>query len=164
MLPKEFGELLAQLERAELPYVVIGGVAVNLLGYERATRDVDVLVAATPDIGRMVGELLRGLGATRVDGSELPDWLFDGEHYIRALTRHGIIDFIPEGLPPVSFAEVLASARDDELHGVVIKRADLAHLVALKRLAGRPQDVEDLEQLRAAYGDLPLLPLPGVNG
>ena len=57
-----------------------------------------MLVAATPDIGRMVGELLRGLGATRIDGSELPDWLFDGEHYIRALTRHGIIDFIPEGL------------------------------------------------------------------
>jgi hypothetical protein len=38
MLPREFGELLATLERSELPYVVVGGVAVNLLGYERATR------------------------------------------------------------------------------------------------------------------------------
>jgi hypothetical protein len=44
VLPREFAELLAALNDAELPYVVVGGVAVNLLGYRRATRDVDVLV------------------------------------------------------------------------------------------------------------------------
>jgi hypothetical protein len=31
----------------------------------------------------------------------------------------------------------------------------LEHLVALKRLAGRPQDLEDLARLEQAYGLLP---------
>jgi hypothetical protein len=34
----------------------------------------------------------------------------------------------------------------------------LADLVALKRLAGRPQDLEDLRRLETAHGELPELP------
>jgi hypothetical protein len=47
LLPEEFAQLLDELNRNELPYVVVGGVAVNLLGRERLTRDVDVLVPST---------------------------------------------------------------------------------------------------------------------
>jgi hypothetical protein len=103
------------------------------------------------------------LEGTRPDGTDLPRVLFDGHHHIRALTRLGLIDFIPEGRPPVSFDEVSATARDDEVQGTLIRRADLAHLVALKRLAGRPQDLQDLDMLAKAHGELPLLKLPGID-
>lgn len=43
LLPKEFGALVAELNSDGLPYVLIGGVAVNLLGHARMTQDVDVL-------------------------------------------------------------------------------------------------------------------------
>lgn len=155
MLPEAFAALLAELERTGIDYVVVGGVAVNLLGYERVTGDVDVLVPARPEAARQIQALLGRLGATRPDGTPLPGLLFDGEHHIRALTAHGLIDFIPEGESPLTFDEVRAGARRDELHGTAIWAAGLEHLVALKRLAGRPRDRDDLARLREAYGTLP---------
>jgi predicted nucleotidyltransferase len=155
LVPQEFAQLLDELNRAGLPYVTVGGVAVNLLGRERMTRDVDVLVPATAEQGKAIRELLIRLGATRVDGSPLADVLFDGEHHVRALTRFGIIDFIPEGEAELSWESVSAAAHRDELHGVSVPRVSLEHLVALKRLAGRPQDLEDLARLEQAYGLLP---------
>jgi hypothetical protein len=155
LIPAEFAQLLDELNRAGLPYVTVGGVAVNLLGRELMTLDVDVLVPATKEQGEAIRKLLDGLGATRVDGSPLADVLFDGEHHIRALTRFGIIDFIPEGEAELSWESVSAAAHTDELHGVSVRRVSLEHLVALKRLAGRPQDLEDLAQLEQAYGLVP---------
>lgn len=158
LLPREFGELIAELNNARLPYVVIGGVAVNLLGYERMTSDVDVLVPATPEQGAAVRALLQRLDGTRPDGSPLPELLFDGHHHIRARTRLGVIDFIPEGEGPLAWEDVSAAASVDELHGVQVRCASLAHVVALKRMAGRPRDREDLQALEQAYGELPDVP------
>lgn len=157
LLPKEFAELLAALNEADLPYVLVGGVAVNLHGYQRTTADVDVLVPATPAQGEAIRELLERLGATRPDGSPLPDPLFDGEHHIRALTPHGIVDFIPEGEGNLAFDAVSERALRDELHGVRVPLASLATIVELKRLANRPRDRDDLAALEQAYGGLPEL-------
>ena len=157
LLPAEFGALLAELNAEELPYVVVGGVAVNLLGAERATGDVDVLVPATADQGAAIRRMLERLGGTRPDGSPLPEALFDGAHHVRALTRYGLIDFIPEGEGSLAYSAVRAGARLSDLHGVLVPRAGLAHLVALKRVADRPIDRQDLARLEQAYGPLPEL-------
>lgn len=155
LLPREFGALLAALNKAGLEYVVVGGVAVNLLGFQRTTQDVDVLVPATPEQGREIRSLLATLGATRPDGSPLPNVLFDGEHHVRALTKFGIVDFIPEGEATLAYAQVRDEAVADEIQGVPIWRASLKTIAELKRLANRPQDREDLDALRQAYGTLP---------
>lgn len=155
LIPEEFGALIAELNRDELSYVLIGGVAVNLLGYSRTTQDLDVLVPASPEQGDRIRALLERLGATRMDGSPLPDHLFDGDHHIRALVPLGIIDFVPEEEVPLDYGSVREQAEPDELHGVPCWRVSLADLVTLKRLADRPIDREDLASLEAAYGSLP---------
>ena len=153
--PLEEGQILARLNQGQLPYVVVGGFAVIVHGYLRTTEDLDVLVPATREVGEQLERLLAGWPATRVDGSPLPAVLFDGEHHIRARTPDGIIDFIPEGLPPLDFEGVRASARPIEIAGEATRVCDLAHLVAFKRLADRPQDRADLAELEAAHGTLP---------
>jgi hypothetical protein len=155
MLPEGTGRLLAALNDARIPYVVIGGVAVNLLGYSRSTGDVDVLVPADRAVASRLRELLDRLGATRPDGSALPDLLFDGTHHIRARSELGVLDVIPEGDPPLDFADLRRHAQPDEADGTLTWRAGLAHLVALKRLADRPRDRDDLAHLEEAYGTLP---------
>ncbi len=154
-LPAGFGALAAEFNRDGLEYVVVDGVAVNLLGYVRATVDLDVLVPATAEQGTRIHGTLERLGATRPDGSPLPPHLFDGEHHVRALTRNGLVDFIPEGEGPLAFEAVRAGARPDELEGEPVWRVGLTQLVLLKRLADRPRDRADLAALELAYGPLP---------
>jgi hypothetical protein len=68
----DLGRLAAELDRRGVRGVVVGGVAVNMLGYARATNDLDLLVPATAEDGRTLRRALAELGATRPDGSELP--------------------------------------------------------------------------------------------
>lgn len=155
--------LIRQLKKHGVEHVVIGGWAVIANGYVRATKDIDVLVPDTPETRRAVGASLVELGACTLAGrplsptAELPDhgWQLD--------TRHGRIDVLLEGAPPLDFASVSGSALEGEIEGELILLADLAHLTAFKRLAGRPQDRADLHELEALHGRLPHLPVPGLD-
>lgn len=149
--------LLAALNKAEVPYVVIGGFAVIANGYVRATEDLDVLVPAQPSVAGRVRTALGLLGATERDGSEIAAVKFDGEHHIRAMTAHGILDVIPEGESPLTYAEIAAGAFEGRIEGHHALVAGLAHIVALKRLADRPRDRVDIESLETAHGRLPEL-------
>ena len=76
--PFEVGRMLGRLNDADLPYVVVGGIAVIVHGYVRPTEDLDVLVPERREIGEALQALLAAWDATRLDGSALPDALFSG--------------------------------------------------------------------------------------
>jgi hypothetical protein len=153
--PFEVGRMLGRLNDVGIPYVVVGGIAVIVHGYVRPTEDLDVLVPQSQQTGDALRALLTDWGATRLDGSALPDALFDGDHNVRARTPDGVIDFIPEGEPPLDFEGVRQTARLVEIDGVETRVCDLGHLAAFKRLAGRMRDRADLAELEAAHGELP---------
>lgn len=44
----EFADILGLLQRHEVAFMVVGGVACALHGFVRVTEDVDVLVQASP--------------------------------------------------------------------------------------------------------------------
>lgn len=149
---------------AGLPYVVIGGFSVAAHGYVRATKDSDLLI---PD-GRAADEaayrFLTGVGATRVrDGQpvELDD--IAGREHLRVHSRHGLIDLIRGGLPPLDFETVDRGASDVELFGETVRVAGLESVVGFKRLAGRPHDRGDLRELEAIHGQLPKTSIPGLD-
>jgi predicted nucleotidyltransferase len=149
--------LIAALNEREIPYVIIGGFAVIANGYVRSTEDLDVLVPANRDTADAVQRLCEDLGATDFDGAKIPAGRFDGERHVRAHTRHGILDVVPEGESPLTFAEIARGAFEVEFEGHRARIAGLAHLVALKRLAGRTRDRADLEALEQGHGELPEL-------
>ena len=68
------------------------------------------------------------------------------------------------GLPPLDFATVAGRAITALTPaGERFLNAGLASLVAFKRLAGRPQDRRDLEELEAIHGPLPVERIPGLD-
>ncbi|HWH44826.1 MAG TPA: hypothetical protein VNT32_08845 [Thermoleophilaceae bacterium] len=149
------GRILSRLNDAAFDYVVVGGIAVIAYGYVRVTEDLDVMVPDTPETGSALRELLQDWGATAVSGDRLPDAVFDGVHHVRALTPDGVVDFIPEGAAPLDFDSVRAGSVEAQLDGQPAPIIGLAHLVAMKRLAGRPRDRADLFELEEAQGPLP---------
>jgi hypothetical protein len=156
--------LVAVLVEHGVPYVVIGGWAVITHGYVRYTRDIDVLIPDTPDARRRAALAMSSVHALRLAGQPIEPDSDIPEQGWQLETDHGRIDLLLEGEPPLDFAGVSASAIATRMGDMALDVADLPHLVAFKRLAGRPHDRVDLEELAALNGgELPILPLPGID-
>jgi hypothetical protein len=57
-----YEKLLAKLARADIKFIIVGGVAVALNGFVRTTEDVDILIDPSIDnVAQLLGEL-RGFG------------------------------------------------------------------------------------------------------
>ena len=144
--------------------MVIGGFAVIAHDYVRATEDVDLLIPADEANDARLKRALTALGAVWADsGASLAARDLTGRPHSRLLTRSGLIDLLREGDPPLDFATVAAGAERAELGAGEFLIAGLKSIVSFKRLADRPRDRLDLEELRARHGELPLERLPGVD-
>jgi len=110
-----------------------------------APENLDSLARLTAEIGGhlQLGESL--LGSER----SIAALLRTGERALIA-TRLGDLDVVQglEGVPP--YDELRAKAIDVEMAGVTIAICALEHLRAMKRAAGRPRDLVDLDDLDSA--------------
>jgi len=150
-----FGRLLGDLNRADVRYVVVGGIAVIRHGVVRATKDLDVVVAADERTAVALSGLLGEWRATRPDGSGEDRRLPSAGWPLHLRTAHGLIDVLAEGSPPLDLSGLLSRADERHVDGVPARICSLADLVALKRSAGRPTDLDDLARLETAHGSLP---------
>lgn len=144
-------------------YVLIGGHAVGVHGYPRATRDTDLLLGPGEDNWSRAIAALVSLGARHPDGRPIDPGRERPRAHLRVDSPAGPIDLLEEGASPLSFDEVIGGALTVTLDDVEIPVCGLAELVAFKRLAGRTRDAADLEELRRAHGDLPQIEVPGLD-
>jgi hypothetical protein len=154
--------LLSELVQDGVEFVVIGGVAVGYHGHVRATKDVDVVPA--PDISNL--ERLAGVlerldavveGAGEFADEELPDPLDPqalalGGNWV-LLTRLGRLDIMQWIGDGALWEKLSPGAIEDRVGGLAIRIVSYEDLVALKELAGRPEDLMDLERMRQARGE-----------
>lgn len=80
--------------------------------------------------------------------------------HLRVNTRRGIVDILRGGVPPLDYETVAEHARVLDIGGQSAPVAGLRSIVGFKRLAGRPRDRNDLEELEAFHGELPIDPIP----
>lgn len=147
--PETFCDVFERLERGQVRYVVIGGVATVLRGHVRPVADLDFAVERTAaEMGRATDELI-ALGFVPTIPLPLSDLtvlrMFD-----RA--RREVNVFFRLYVP---FAELWASSQRVRVGGGVARVASLEHLLRAKRIDVRPQDLLDisgLESLRADGG------------
>jgi len=143
-LPSDFKEFLQLLNSHQVKYLLIGGYAVGYYGYPRATGDMDVWVAISPQNAESLVAVLKEFGFAVPD---LSIELF--------LKREQIIRM---GIPPmrleilttisgVSFEECYAERTIDVIDGVKINFINLSHLKINKKASGRHKDLNDLENL-----------------
>jgi len=156
--------VVADAVASGLPHVVIGGFAVIAHGYLRATKDSDLLVPDGPEADEAIVRFLDRIGATRLhDGKVIAADEIAGAHHLRVNSRHGIIDIMRGGLPPLDYETVADGAVEIDVGGIPTPFASLRTLVGFKRLAGRTQDRLDLESLEQVNGELPVDPIPGLD-
>jgi len=140
---KVFAVVSQRLPESGIPFLMIGGHAVNHYGYTRATMDVDFMIAAK-DIDS-VREVMRSSGFTNVS---------DGETVI-FFSRPGSslrVDFLP--VDTETMKQLLAGAVDVSYGGTQLKVPGLNDLLAMKLFTlkgGNPRrkerDASDVVQL-----------------
>lgn len=148
--------LLAVLERHEVDYVVIGGLAATIHGSPYPTADVDVTPATDREnLGRLAAAL-RELGAKlRVEGHLEPvDWPLDERSFDQGTTWTFVTDvgFLDVCLRPDGTAGYADLARDATRIGLTdtltVSVASLADVIRSKEAARRERDLQVLPALR----------------
>ena len=147
--------LLGALVRAEVDFVVIGGVAVVVQASPRFTRDLDISYATdTPNLERL-GILLVALDA-RLRGVEddvpfTPDARTLRQAQMLTLTtREGDLDLLVDPPGSSGYPALRRHADIVNLDGDSVRIASLEDLIEMKRAVGRPQDETDIESLEVA--------------
>lgn len=148
--------LFEVLARHGVPFVVIGGHAVNVHGYIRATEDTDVLWARSRDTEERLLTALGELDARSIGNEIDPDTGIERTHPVTAAFLRGrnlmmlcttagfldLFDYVP-GHPASSVQAVI----DTAILVDGIRFASLEWLRKMKAAAGRPKDLLDLENL-----------------
>lgn len=144
MDPGPFASALAALSRAEVRYLVVGGVACVLNGFVRTTEDVDLLVDAEPENVRRLLATLATLGEGHARELRVEDFT-DEEGSIR-LVEDFPIDLFTR-MKGRRYADMLRYRKvfDGE---APIPYVDAEGLILLKSGSLRPQDQSDVEALR----------------
>jgi hypothetical protein len=156
--------VVADANKAGLEHVVIGGFAVIAHGYFRATKDSDLLVPDGSGTDEAILRFFERIGATRFsDGKALTADDVADAHHLRVDSRHGVIDIMRGGLPPLDYETVAADAVKGSWRDSSFRVASLRSLVGFKRLANRGTDRVDLEKLEHVNGELPIDPIPGLD-
>ena len=152
-------DIFAGLNKARVKYLVVGGIAVVLYGVNRATWDVDVAVHLTvPNLKRLDKALQRLGFSRRVPASVLGladprirrQWTVDKGmrvySYLENTPPQRTIDVMVQ--PLRDFDALYRRRTTKRADGVAIPLVPVRTLAAMKRRAGRPQDLQDLRDLR----------------
>jgi predicted nucleotidyltransferase len=147
--------LLHRLSEGGVDYVVVGGVAVAVQGYGRATKDLDITYATDPANLEALGEVLVAAKARLRGVPEDVPFIPDGRTLKRTQiltldTVDGGLDLLvdPSGAP--SYPEMRSRADLVEFEDILVRIVGLEDLLAMKRAAGRSQDLADIEALEIA--------------
>ncbi len=152
--------LLEYLHARGVEHVVIGGLAVSAHGYVRPSKDLDIVPnPSRENLERLAAALLDAntidAEASDFDRAEIPmsatrvEDLSQGGNF-RLVTSLGDLDVLQwvSGIEADDlYAELYPHTLVGNVEGIPIRVCGLEHLLAMKRAAGRPQDIEDLKRL-----------------
>lgn len=163
-MPVDFIGLFSLLAAARVRFVVVGGLALLLHGIDRLTADVDLVIDLSTDT---TADTVRALTASGyrsmapvdpmalADPAQRADWQTTRGMKVFSFwdstNTRPTVDIMLD--PIVSFSDLYAGASVVTMGGTAVRVASIPHLIALKQVAGRPQDLADIERLRGMLGD-----------
>lgn len=150
---EEFLSLWSTLAKYHVRYIMIGGFAVNMHKFYRATVDIDLYIDDTNENRVQLGKALEELGISTREIIErmqfIPGWS------MISLMSGFPLDMMTKvkGLEYMSFDQCYELSSSVEIDNIPVKFLHLNHLLESKRAANRPKDQIDvlaLEEIKKA--------------
>lgn len=124
------------------------------------TQDLDVVVAASStnfdSLASAVVDIdarILGPDGQRSVSSPSAELLASGEHW-RLTSDHGLLDVVTAPAHPGSFDEIRSRAHEVKVDDFIVPIAAREDLLVLKRAAGRPRDLADIDLLEALESEI----------
>lgn len=154
MSETNFAGVLEVLVRAQVDFILIGGVAAIAHGCARATFDIDVVYSREKaNLARLAAALAPHQPYLRGIPAGLP-FFWDERSISQGLnftltTALGDLDLLGEVTGGGGYEDLLPHSEQIEIFGFAIRVVTLERLIQLKRAAGRPKDLEAVAELVA---------------
>lgn len=154
-----YEKVFRTLQKNKVRYLIAGGMAVNLYGIPRFTRDLDLLVELSPANLKRLRTALTSLGFRPRIAVSLDDFLnpqnwdqWYKEKGMTALNLYNprapyeeidILHHLPVGYEKAKKKEFLL-----KVGSLTLRLVSLDDLIRMKKSSGREQDLADIEALR----------------
>lgn len=151
--------LFKVLERHGVKFVVIGGIAGRLWGSTSVTNDLDICYARDPEnlkaLAAALGELKVKLRGADRDLPFIADakTLKMGDHFTFTTTA-GNLDILGTPAGSNGYESLSRTATKMDVGGMTALVAAIEDLILMKRTAGRPKDLIEVEILSAVREEL----------
>jgi hypothetical protein len=150
---------LRTLQRHDVRFVVIGGLGARLYGSPSVTNDTDVCCQRSLENLERLAAALRQLHA-KLRGAD-PDAPFRldaktlaaGDHFT-FVTDAGNLDILGTPASVEGFDALEREAKVFRLDGLTVPVASIDDLISMKRAAGRPKDLIEVEVLGALRDEI----------
>lgn len=153
-----YGQELKEFNQRRIRYIIVGGMAFNLLGGFRSTADLDIII----DMKK--GNLLKLVGILYKHGYKLlqpvdPADVLDRKKRTELIKRKNMktLSFLKDNSlnqvdvifdSPVPFATALKSIITVKVDGLRLPVVGIDRLIDMKKTAGRPIDRADIAELK----------------
>ena len=150
--------LFKALNEANVQYVVVGGIATILHGYVRATSDIDLVVDLQVEEATKVINVLSEAGYVPkvpvqalefADTNKREQWITEKGMQVFSMYQPEnpllTIDLFVE--QPIPYIDLYKDSVVMELDRVSVRVCSIDDLITMKKLAGRPKDLADIENL-----------------
>ncbi len=155
---KSIPDILRALADTGVQFVLVGGFAVQLHGFVRATLDLDLVLAMDDanltkfiDVAKQfeLAPIIPVSIDSLKNAKQIDQWHKEKGMLAFALREPQVSGSVIDVLvrPEVTFDALQVDATSVDLFGRSVKIASIEHLLFMKRIANRPKDRIDIEAL-----------------
>lgn len=153
-----YEDIFRAFQRQKVKYVLVGGLAVNLLGSLRSTADMDIVVEMSDEnLARIITILKKHGYKVRqpidpmgiADKKTRQDWIKNKN--MKALNFYkesGLeqVDIVIDS--PVTFEDAKKNCKQIKCDDIILPVVSVKHLIKMKKNTGRSVDKLDIEELK----------------
>lgn len=160
-----YEEIFREFQNKKVKYVVVGGIALNLLGGARNTLDMDILVEMSDENLRKIVTILKKAGyhvkqpvdpMSIADKDKRDDWIKNKNmkafNFYKGDNTYEEVDILIDS--PVSFKDAYKRALNVSEKSLNFKVISPKDFVKMKKAAGRDKDLDDVRKLKMARRDI----------
>ncbi|MEP6794768.1 MAG: nucleotidyltransferase [Saprospiraceae bacterium] len=142
----DFQDFIRSLNESDVKYILVGGYAVIIHGYNRTTGDLDIWVERSVENYHKLIQAFQKFGMPVFDMS-MNNFLENYDLDVYTFGRPPVSIDVMLSVKGMDFKEVYSNLEKRIVEGLEVKVISLSELLKAKAASGRNKDLDDIEKL-----------------